>query len=60
MATKEKAEATAAAFSKEQILTAKKYKDRRDLLHVLLEDNMSYTLVEVDQIVDKFMKKGVK
>jgi hypothetical protein len=47
-----------AAFSKSQILTAKKYIDRRDLLAVLLIDDQPYTLVEVDKLIDEFLKQG--
>jgi hypothetical protein len=61
-ATTETVEVTAAAtmFGKEQILSAKKYADRRDLLTVLLTGDRLYTLAEVDLLIDEFMKKGVK
>lgn len=52
--------AVAATFTKEQILAAKKYADRRDLLSVLLADNKQYTLAEADRLINEFMKKGVK
>jgi hypothetical protein len=47
-------------FGKEQILSAKKYAERRDLLTVVLTSDRSYTLAEVDRLIDEFMKKGVK
>ena len=47
-------------FSKEQLLGAKKYTDRRDLLNVLLIDDKQYTIAEVDVAINNFMKKGVK
>ena len=50
----------AAKFTKRQILSSKKYFHRRDLLSVLLKDDESYTLNEVDALIDKFMKGGVK
>lgn len=58
----ETAAVTAAAtmFGKEQILSAKKYAERRDLLSVLLAGDRSYTLAEVDQLINDFMVKGVK
>jgi hypothetical protein len=56
----ETAATVAAGFSKEQILSAKKYADRRDLLAVLLANDRTYTLAEVDQLIDEFMKKEVK
>lgn len=47
-------------FSKAQILQAKKYMNRKDLLNVLLKDDQFYTLDEVDALIDKFMKDKVK
>lgn len=46
-----------AIFTKQQILAAKKYNDRRDLLAVLLIDDQPYTLTEVDKLIDDFLKK---
>ncbi len=46
-----------ATFSKSQILTAKKYSERRDLLVVLLIDDQPYTLVEVDRLINEFLKQ---
>ena len=46
-------------FSKEQILQSKKYRDRRDLLSVLLTDNESYSFKAVDDIIKKFMEGEV-
>lgn len=43
------------AFSKQQILAAKKYVERRDLLSVLLADDKSYVLDEVDKLIDEFL-----
>jgi len=48
---------TEATFTKPQILAAKKYSDRRDLLAVLLIDDKPYTLTEVDKLIDEFLKK---
>lgn len=44
---------------KEQILKSKRYKARRDLLNVLLEDNKQYTHNEIQQLLDSFLKKEV-
>ena len=46
-------------FSKEQILQSKKYRDRRDLLSVLLTDQESYSFKAVDDIIKKFMEGEV-
>lgn len=55
MANKEKTNEM--TFTKQQILTAKKYNDKRDLLTVLLIDDRSYALTEVDKLIDEFLKK---
>lgn len=62
MAIKEKAEEikTMLSFTKGQILAAKKYADRRDLLTVLLSHDKQYTHAEVEKVMGDFMKKGVK
>lgn len=46
-------------FTKEQILKSKKFKNRVDLIRVILQDNESYTLEEVQKEIDKFMKRRV-
>ena len=46
-------------FSKEQILQSKKYRDRRDLLSVLLTSQESYSFKAVDDIIKKFMEGEV-
>lgn len=48
------------AFTKHQIINSKKYLDRKDVLNVLLKDDTSYTIKEVDKLINDFMKKGVK
>lgn len=47
-------------FTKEQIVKAKKYINRRDLVNALLVNGNSYTLNEVDELINKFMKGSVK
>ena len=46
-------------FTKEQILKSKKFKNRVDLIRVILQDNECYTLEEVQKEIDKFMKRRV-
>ena len=48
------------AYTKEQILKSKKYKDRKDVLNVVLRDDSTYTLKEVDNAIKTFMKREVK
>jgi hypothetical protein len=48
-----------ATFTKEQLLSAKKYFNRKDILGVLLDDGKEYTIEQVDTLVDEFMKGKV-
>lgn len=46
-------------YTKEQILAAKKYRNRRDLLGVLLVDDREYELEEVEQVMSEFLEGKV-
>lgn len=47
-------------FSKEQLVSSKKYRHHRDLVNVLLADDRPYSFEEVDILINKFMKGKVK
>lgn len=47
------------AFTKAQILSAKKYKHRKDALNVVLKDDQTYSLDEVDDLIANLMKEKV-
>lgn len=47
-------------FAKSQIIGSDKYKNRADLLNVLLEDDKEYTLSDVDKKLEEFLGKEVK
>lgn len=47
-------------FVKSQIIGSDKYKNRADLLNVLLEDDKEYTLSDVDKKLEEFLGKEVK
>lgn len=47
-------------YSKEQLLQSNKYKNRQDLLNVLLEDGNYYSISTVDKLIENFMKGKVK
>lgn len=49
-----------AKYTKAQILAAKKYRNRRDLLGVLLVDDREYELEEVEQVMSEFLEGKVK
>ena len=46
-------------FTKEQILSSIKYANRREALGVILSDDKTYKLEQVDSLLDKFMKGKV-
>lgn len=46
-------------YTKEKIVTSKKYSSRADILNVLLEDGETYELDTVDKMIEKFMKGKV-
>nr|DAW58424.1 MAG TPA: hypothetical protein [Caudoviricetes sp.] len=47
-------------YSKEQIITSKKYSNRKDILNVLLKDDEEYTFSRIDEIIENFMNKEVQ
>lgn len=57
---KKEQEAVIPTFTKEQILASKKYADKKDVCNVVLPDDFSGTLNDVDTLIDKFMKGKVK
>ena len=46
-------------FSKEQLVSSKKYESNRDLLQTLLDKDKSYTLEEVEEKIYEFKKRRV-
>lgn len=59
MTVKKKTTAAAPAFLGEQLLTFERYRERRDLLNVLLNKQQHYTFSEVDTLIENFMKGKV-
>lgn len=57
---KETAKQTSKTFTKEQILNSKKYIHLKDLVSILLIDSKTYTLVEVDKLIQDFKKGKVE
>jgi len=56
----EKGEQTEDKFSKEQLLMGDKFRDRRDILSVLLLPNESYTVKTVEEAIENYMKGQVR
>ena len=49
-----------AKFTKENILNSKKYAKQKDLVNALLKNDATYSLNEVDEIINKYLKGVVK
>ncbi|MDF2881577.1 MAG: hypothetical protein K0R54_2134 [Clostridiaceae bacterium] len=47
-------------FTKEQILKSKKYMHHVDLINAFLDKDKTYSLQDVDKILDNFLKGDVK
>ena len=58
--TAAKSEQTEPKFSKEQILVSARFANRRDLVNALLDEKKSYTVKNVDSLIEKYMKGQVK
>lgn len=47
-------------FSKQDLLRAKRYSDKRDILNALLKEGETYTIEQVDKTIKTFLSKEVK
>ena len=47
-------------FSKEQLLAAERFQDRKDIVNTLLSPDKQYTVEAVEQEILKYMKGQVK
>ena len=47
-------------FSKVELLNAKRFRNERDLVSALLTDGVEYTISEVEEKINKFLKGKVK
>ena len=56
----EKNEVVEKKFTKAELLTAKIFKNRKDILNVVLRDGEKYTQNEAQEMIEKFMKGKVK
>lgn len=46
-------------FSKEQLLSAERFRDRKDIVNALLSPDREYTIAAVEQMIEKYMKGTV-
>ena len=47
-------------FSKEQLLAAERFQERKDIVNALLSPDKQYTVETVEQMIEKYMKGQVK
>lgn len=47
-------------FSKEQLLAAERFQERKDIVNALLSPDKQYTVEAVEQMLEKYMKGQVK
>lgn len=47
-------------FSKEQLLAAERFQERKDIVNALLPPDKQYTVEAVEQMIEKYMKGQVK
>lgn len=59
-AAKEAEKEVEVKFSKNQLLAAKRFSGKRDILEALLSDDETYTVKTVEQMIEDFMKGKVK
>ena len=48
------------AFTKEEWVNSKRFRDQRDLVSALTKDGIKYTASEVETMIAKYMKGKVK
>lgn len=57
----QEAAATAGSrFTREQLTASIRFRDRQDLLHALLSPGETYSIADVEQMIDKYGKGKVK
>lgn len=47
-------------FSKEQLLAAERFQERKDIVNALLSPDKQYTVETVEQMIENYMKGQVK
>lgn len=60
MANTGKKEAAGCTFTKQQLLSAEKFANRRDLLEALLEEGKPYSINEVEKQMHGYLGRKVK
>lgn len=58
--SKPAAEKVESSFSKEQLLASKHFQDRKDIVDAILSPDKKYTIKEVNELIENYMKGKVK
>ncbi len=53
-------EKAAGLFLAEQLLSAERFRDRRDILSALLKPGEKYTILAAEQLIENYMKGQVR
>ena len=48
------------SFSKAQLMSSERFRDRRDIVNALLEEEVKYAAGAVEQMIENYMKGKVK
>ena len=51
---------TERSFSKAQLMSSERFRDRRDIVNALLEEEVKYAAGAVEQMIENYMKGKVK
>lgn len=57
--TKKAAEKSVVKYTKEMLISSKRFEDKKDILNAILLENESYSIDEVNEKIKKFMKGKV-
>ncbi|WP_041703176.1 hypothetical protein [Lachnoclostridium phytofermentans] len=60
MKKKETSNVSQKFYSKSSLLAAKRYKESRDLVEGLLQEDREYEISEVDQMIENYLKGKVE
>lgn len=47
-------------FSKQQLLSAERFRNRKDIVNALLSHDKQYTIEDVERMISKYMKGQVR
>ena len=57
---KEEKQREAVKYTKAQLISAACYRNKQDQIDALLDSDKKYTIAEVDEVIEKYMKGNVE